>query len=381
MRREAEAASGIRLVEFVRSFHIGGTEGQVVELLRGLPSDYRVGVGLISPLGPWTGQVAELGYPPREFPIQGSMVHWETLRQIHRMAAWLREERIQLLHAHDFYGALLAVPAAKLAGCKVIIGRLDLAHWQNRVQRRVLALWTRLADHVIANARAIKAQLVAEEGIAPARISVVHNGIDLEAFDARAARGLMAPVPKTQGEPIILHVANMNHVVKRQEDAISALAHLTVRGVRARLFLVGDGPRRPLLEQLVRGIGVSDRVSFLGRRLDVPALYARAAVGVLCSTHEGMPNAVIEGMASRRPMVVTRAGGTTDLVEDGVRGRLVAPEKPVELAEAIGEVLANPERARRMGESARHFVERELTVSRMVAQHDAVYRRVLGKPC
>jgi glycosyltransferase involved in cell wall biosynthesis len=113
----------------------------------------------------------------------------------------------------------------------------------------------------------------------------------------------------------------------------------------------------------------------------VPAVCARASVGVLCSSAEGTSNAVMEGMAARLPMVVTGVGGSPDLIEDGVRGRVVRPQRPAELAQALGEVLSHPQEAQAMGEAARAYVAQELTVERMVARHDAVYRAVLaGRP-
>ncbi|HME92559.1 MAG TPA: glycosyltransferase, partial [Myxococcaceae bacterium] len=133
----------IRLVEFTNSFYLGGAEGQAVELLRGLLPRYRIAVAVLNEAGPLLETVQHLGYVPRAFPARGSLVHPNTAFQIARCASWLRREQVELVHAHDFFSTLLAVPAAKLAGCKVVVGRLDLAHWQNRMQRAGLALMTR----------------------------------------------------------------------------------------------------------------------------------------------------------------------------------------------------------------------------------------------
>jgi glycosyltransferase involved in cell wall biosynthesis len=219
--------------------------------------------------------------------------------------------------------------------------------------------------------------LVSEEATDPRRITVIPNGIDLQKFDARARQGLLAPLPEADG-PVVLHVANMNHVVKRQEDVIGALAILKARGVKLHAFFVGDGPRRKLLEDKARTAGVSDRAHFLGHRKDVPALWTRADLGVLCSTAEGTSNAIMEGMAAARPMVVTGVGGSPDLIADGERGRVVRPERPLELAEAFAALLADADNARRIGRAARAFLARELTLERLVERHDALYRRVLG---
>ena len=378
MRREAEAVgpNPIRLVQFTRSFFIGGTEVQVLELLRGLPPRYQLQVSVLQEAGPLVGELRKLGFTPEEFPLHGSLARPNTLWQVARLVRWLEQHRVELVHVHDFYATMLAVPAAKLAGAKVIVSRLDLAHWHGPARRAVLARFTRMADHVVANAGAIRRMLVEEEGIPDSRVTVIHNGLDLPRFDNRIRQGLQGPVPDTGGAPVVMHVANMNHVVKRQEDLLQALALLRREGLKLHAFLVGDGPRRPELERKSAALGVADQAHFLGHRADVPALYARANLGVLCSTAEGMSNAVMEGMAAGLPMVVTAVGGNTDLIVDGVRGRVVQPERPAELAQAFRWLLEHPEKAKDLGAAARGFVRRELSLERMVQRHDALYQRV-----
>ncbi|MCY1035492.1 glycosyltransferase [Corallococcus sp. BB11-1] len=383
MRRE-EARMGrepLRLVQFTRSFHIGGTEVQVLELLRGLPPSYRLQVSVLEEEGPLMGSVWKLGHAPEVFSLKGTLAQPNTLVQLYRLSRWLKQHRVQLVHVHDFYSSILAVPAAKLAGAKVIIGRLDLSHWQGKARRLLHAQVTRMADHVIANAGAIRTLLMEEEGLPAERISVIHNGLDLARFDARAAEGVKAPLPpETPGVPTVIHVANMSHPVKRQEDLLLALAMLRHEGVRLNAWLVGDGPRRSGLEKMARELGVADGVHFLKHRTDVPALYGRATFGVLCSSAEGMSNAVMEGMAAGLPMVVTRVGGNPDLIVDGERGLLVDPERPAQLAQAFRRLVNHPEEARKMGKAARGFVARELSLEKMVRQHDALYRQVAQLP-
>ena len=380
MRRpiEGRLRRPIRLVQFTRAFFLGGTEGQVVELLRKLPGDYDARVVVLDKEGPLLDDVRALGHEPEAVPLRGSVMQPNTALQIVRLARWLKAQRIELVHAHDFYAAVLAVPAAKLAGCKVIVGRLDLAHWYSKLQRAVLSEWTRRADHVIANARAIERMLVLEEHLPPEKVSVIPNGIDLASFDAKVARGLAAPLPEVRG-PVVLHVANMNHPVKRQEDLLEAVRLLGRAGLPLTVFFVGNGPRRNELEERSRALGVAEQVRFLGHRTDVPAIWQRAAAGVLCSTAEGTSNAVMEGMAAARPMVVTRVGGSPDLIADGERGRVVEPLQPGQLADAIGALLRDPGGAERMGRAGRDFLRKELSLERMVQRHDALFRRVLGR--
>ncbi|ATB26714.1 glycosyltransferase [Melittangium boletus] len=378
MRREDArmAEAPLRMVQFTKSFYFGGTEVQVVELLRGLPSSYRVQVCVLDAVGPLMEPIRKMGITPEEFSLKGSLASPNTLTQVLRMARWLKQERVELVHVHDFYATVLAVPAAKLAGAKVIVGRLDLAHWHGKARRKLLQGLTHMADHVVGNAEAIRRMLIQEEGIPAEKISVIPNGLDLARFKQRMHEGLKAPLPDTGGAPVVVHVANMNHPVKRQEDLLRALATVRRAGPALHAFLVGDGPRRPELEALAGTLGVADRVHFLKHRADVPAIYAQADFGVLCSSAEGMSNAVMEGMAAGLPMVVTDVGGNPELVADGERGLVVPPLRPEALSQAFLTLLGDRELGRRMGAQARAFVERELSLTRLVRRHDELYRRV-----
>jgi glycosyltransferase involved in cell wall biosynthesis len=137
--------------------------------------------------------------------------------------------------------------------------------------------------------------------------------------------------------------------------------------------------RRPELEALAQAHGVAEAVTFLGYRGDVPAIWQRATLGVNCSSSEGLANAVIEGMAASRPMVVTLAGGNPELIADGTRGFVVAPGRPVALARAMVRLAKDTELRRRMGAAGRAYVERHLTHERLARDHDRLYRRMLER--
>ncbi len=381
MRRESELEGGpdkVRLMQFAKSFYLGGTETQVVELLRGLPRNYETQVSVIYNTGPLLEQVWQMGHIPRAFPLEGSFVSPNGAWQIAKLAAHLKKSRVQLVHAQDFYSTLICVPAARLAGCKVIVSRLDLAHWYGKARHGVLAGLTRLADHTIANAEAVKQFLIDKERLPSSRITVIRNGLDVNDFDARRRKGLEAPLPEVGGGKVAVHVANQSHPVKRQEDLLAALSILRREGHDLHVFFVGDGGRRPMLQAQAKSLGIEKYAHFLGHRTDVPAIYAKAHLGVLCSNAEGLSNAVMEGMASKLPMVVTDVGGNPELVQDGVRGFVVPKEQPKELARAIGRVLADERTAVAMGDAGRRFIETELTRRSMVERHDRLYRQVLG---
>jgi len=367
-----------RLAQLTSGLWLGGGETQFVELLKGLLDRYEMRVAVIEDEGPLRERVRSMGFRPAVFPLKGSLIQPNTAIQIGRMVRWLKDQQIDVVHAHDLYTTLLAVPAAKIARCRVVVGRLDLVHWDGRGRRAALAIASRAADQVIANAAAVRDMLADKERVPTDRISLIYNGMDLAEFDRQAEQGIHPPLPDTDQSPVAVLVANMAHPVKRQEDFLQALALARAKFPAFQAFLVGDGPRRPELEKLAMRLGLERAAHFLGYRLDVPAVLTKATLGVLCSEKEGLSNAIIEGMAARLPMVVTDAGGNTELVEHGRRGFVVQVQQPNKLAEAMVGLLENPSAARRMGEAGREFVAHQMSLSRMIDAHAELYKKLLA---
>ena len=171
-------------------------------------------------------------------------------------------------------------------------------------------------------------------------------------------------------------------------DYLEALAYLEShwqRGVqpgldRIRFLCAGEGPERDHLQARILELGLSDRVFLLGHRLDVPAVLSRVRAACLCSSAEGLSNALMEAMAARLPIVATAVGGNPELVRPGENGLLVPYGDARSLAEKLIELLSDERGAAEMGRRGRARVEVELTLSRMAEGHGAVYRQVLDGP-
>ncbi len=366
------------ILHFVNILGIGGAEGQFVERVRS--TDFRRWQPLVAALkkaGPHLSEFQRLGLEPKEFPLAGSFAHPATLAAMGRLAAWMRLQGVKLVHAQDFYTNLLAVPAARLAGAKVIVSRLDLAHWHGPRRRQALRWVTRLADRVQVNALAIKRQLIEEEGIAPDRIEVVLNGIDLDRFDRRQRQPLAAPLPVPDGARMVTVVANL-HPVKGQHDVVEGLAAIRDRFPDVHLLLVGEGERRAPIAARARELGMEERVHLVGHRTDIPAILARSEILISSSYAEGLSNSVIEGMAARLPVIATAVGGSPELIADGDRGLLVPPRAPARVADALERLLADGAMRERLGASARRFVEANLEIETMARHFDRLYEATLA---
>jgi len=134
--------------------------------------------------------------------------------------------------------------------------------------------------------------------------------------------------------------------------------------------LVGEGAQRPELEEMAKGVGLGERVKFLGSQPygELPSIYRSATVFLLTSHYEGFGRVVAEAAANRLPVVAPRIGGVEDIVEDGVSGYLCAPGDSAAMARAVVELLANPELRRRMGEEGRRNVVERFDPNRLARQ-------------
>src|SRR5581483_5128138 len=215
-----------------------------------------------------------------------------------------------------------------------------------------------------------------EEGSAPERTFVVRNGLDLHRFDALAARPLQGPLPA--GRPLVAVIANL-WPVKGHRTLLEAIRRVHAHRPEARFALVGDGPERPFLERRIADLHLEGVVELLGTRYDVPAILSRADAACLSSQAEGLPNAIMEAMAASLPVVATDVGGTPELVLPGETGFLAPSGDPVQLADALVAVLADPQAARQMGARGRRLVASAYSLDRLAAAHGAMYRAVLAR--
>ncbi len=341
------------ILHLVNILGIGGAEGQFVERMRWLdPRKHRSVVATLRRVGPNLATLSAIGMDPWEIPLGPSLAHPRTAQVVAEIVRLVEREKIALIHAQDFYTALVATPAARIAGVKLVLSRLDLAHWHGPRRRAALRMACRAADRIWVNAWAIERQLAREEGIDPRKIRVIENGIDLERFDQKLREGLAAELPVPPNARVAVIVANL-HPIKGQEDAIDALGFLGSRFSDLHLLLVGEGERLEPLRERARARRLQRRVHFLGHRMDVPAILDRADVLISSSHAEGLSNSIIEGMAARRGIVATAVGGTPELIRDGESGFLVPPHAPSVMAERLGALLSDSELRARFGEEAR----------------------------
>jgi glycosyltransferase involved in cell wall biosynthesis len=346
---------------FITSFHPGGTERQMSELIQRLDrTRFDVHVACFHKEGPWLPRV-EASAPVTAFPIRG-FARPATLARAAGFARWCRANRIAGVLACDLYANSFALPAAALGGVAARFGsRRELNPDKSAAQIALQRHAYRFAHAVVANSRAAARQLESE-GVPLERIRVIPNGIVAERYAARRASPRIATVAT---------VANLRRE-KAHEVLLAAAARLAPRHADLTFLIIGDGPRDAELRALAASLGVAGRVEFLGHREDVPALLARADLFVLPSRSEAFPNGAIEAMAAGLPVIASRVGGLIDLIDEGRTGLLVEPDNPAALADAIASLVESPARAAALGAAARDEVTRRYSFDRMVRSFEAL---------
>lgn len=204
-------------------------------------------------------------------------------------------------------------------------------------------------------------------------VQVIPNGVDLERFRP-AATG----APPTVQMRTVLFVGRLSY-----QKGVDVLLHAwrTVREQlpepeKARLTIVGAGPRRGQLEQLGLALGIADSVEFAGLQCDVAPWLAHSDLLVLPSRWEGMPNAVLEAMACGLPCVATRVSGSEDVIEHGVNGMLVEPGDPQALARAVLALLVDSTLRRKYGRAARATIEQRYALDHVMDVYSDLYDRL-----
>ena len=383
----------VKLMNFMQAFGVGGTERQVINLSFALePSRFVVHFGSLRRWGELLEEIEARGIPVFDYNVW-SFRHPRAVSAQLRLARDIRRHGIQIVHSYTAPANMFAIPAAKLAGARVVASIRDMSVYLSSKQKYAQRLICKLADRIVVNANAIKDRLVAE-GYDGSRICVIPNGIDLARFDQPRATGCIHRELGLPANAPLIGVVGRVCRRKGIEDFLTAAAMVTSRFPTARYLIVGEALtagggtivrdyayERELMRQAAQ-LGLQDRVVFTGFRPDVERVLNELTVSVLPSLSEGLSNSLLESMAAGVPVVATRVGGTAEAVQDGENGLLLPPGDPNALSAAICRLLDAPAFAARLGEEGRRSVADRFSMTRLVNTTSFFYESLLqpGRP-
>lgn len=294
------------------------------------------------------------------------------VKTINRLVQLIKSKKIQIIHSNGSRATIFGGIAARLTKTPLI--------WHVRIvnsDKLLDRLLARLASKIIVISKAVSRRfnwLKNKED----KIVLVYNGIDLERFKPNVG------IRKVRGEslssktPMVVTVGRLDWY-KGHKYLLEAAEKIVQTLPDARFLIVGDGGYRKRLENQVKQLNLDENVIFTGNRKDIPEILAGIDLFVLSSVSEGFGRAVAEAMACAKTVVATKAGGLSEVVEDGITGRLVSPKNSTALAEAIIELLKDKKKAENMGIAGRKRVEKLFSIERNVKSIEELYEKILTR--
>lgn len=381
-----------RVLHSVRSLRVDGIVINLLRMVQALDEEhFESRVCYVLPDRQLERRYQEVGVEPVLLEHRGHSSTLDTLRRIRR---YLRENEIDIVHTNHSLDSTLVGLAAR--SCRVPV--VSSLHWLadreagrpgvlraplrnvTPVVRTAMDRW--VVDRVIAVSQAVKDTHVRVHGMPAWKTDVVYPGLVMER-DApppcNAAGLLRAELELDEAHPVLLHLGRLV-AGKGQEHLLRMLPLVLDHLPNAVLLLVGDGPRRPELEQWIASDErLAAHVRLLGWRSDVDELLALADLLLLPSDSEAAPLPLMEAMRAGKAVVATAVGGIPEIVSDGVSGRVVARADPEAMARAVLEILGEEGRAERMGAAGRQIALERFDIREAARATERIYLEILER--
>lgn len=284
-----------------------------------------------------------------------------------RLVRLARRFRADVIHTHLSSAAWLGGLAGKSLGVPVLahVHALNTRTWYGR------------ADMLAACSQGVKDHLVSQ-GLAPERIQVIYNGIDLSRLERlRPLADVRRDMSISDGQPVVGVAAHLTPK-KGQRYVVEAAALLREKRPNLLCYLLGEGEMQHALADLARALGIGDRVRLMGYRPDAVDLMQAMDIVLLPSiAKEGLGLCLVEASALGKPVIGSDAPGINEVIEPGRTGLLVPPGDARALADAIDYLLADRDLCQRMGQAGRERVAAMFDLERMVDETEQLYYRII----
>ncbi|MGB0969555.1 MAG: glycosyltransferase [Mycobacterium sp.] len=370
---EHEVSRPIRVLMILDGFGFGGAENLIAELGRYAPESLDITVASLVPPERGRNDLLDRLTAAGLQPTYVSVHRLLDPGGFRRLVRKLREAPVDVVHAHLGYSATLVPLAARLVG-KPVVATLHLSPQRHEgrgewfKERLAVRIPARLGRLVLVSQHAFD-EYARLHGPARATWRMIPNGVDMDLYAVRSG-------PGSTERPVWAVVAALRPD-KNHLDLIRSWAGVVAVHPGATLLVIGDGPSRGDIERAVAEADLSDSVRFLGRREDVADILPTVDGVVSASVDEALPTALIEAGACGLPVVASDAGGTREIVVDGVTGRLVPTRDVPALTEALLGVIGDPVQAAAYGASGRALVARKYSMATWVDQLEVLYKEVI----
>lgn len=366
----------INLLQVVDGFRLGGAETKLLELVLNLDRT-KFNVIVCSLLE--EGQLTEKFKKAADKLYILNRKHRFDITLIPKFAQLIRKENIDIVQTTLFYADVVTPPVAKAMNVPVVLSWETISHFNdfyNPFHRRSAYRFSmNFVDKIIAVSDDVKSSIVALRKISSQKIVVIPYGVNLAEFNSKKNKKIKSQLD-INPEDLVIGVVARLHPVKGHKYLIRALPAIKERFPNIKCLIVGDGDYRSVLEKECLEYKVSDIVKFLGFRDDVSDILNMLDVFVLPSVSEGLPNVILEAMASSVPVVATNVGGIPEVVKHNKTGKLIQSKDPEQLSKAIIEVLEG-EKVSTYIQNAHNLIRKKYSLEHQIKQFEKLYTELL----
>ncbi len=386
----------IKVLHIVQCMGYGGMEGRIARLARGLDQN-RFEIHILTLRPAPVGQVELPSYVQHiYFPISSGL-HFDRL---FALGNFIHKGQYHFVHTHNwssmFYGILAgriarlkaSIQPRFLAGpnkiCSIVLHGehgLNAEDLKNISPKRLLAqkILARLAQGIVAVNEVIAQAVKQGWKVAPEKIKVIPNGVDLNRF--KAPSQISEPVTKMERKEKVFIIGTVARLdaVKNLSCLLQAAQGLLKNHpeIRLKLLWVGDGPLRIRLQEEAQTLGLSEHIEFAGEHKDVENWYPRFTVFTNTSVYEGMSNTLLEAMACGLPLVASDVPGNALWLREN-ENTLFFPSGNAEmLAEKLLKLWMNPRLCLELGKNNRARAEQDYDNRQFIATYAAMYENWL----
>jgi glycosyltransferase involved in cell wall biosynthesis len=343
---------------------IGGTERQIVELLKGMKqkSNFHIAFGVLVKGGALEKEAMRW----TDFSVPLPQRYSFDLTLAFSVSKAVKKYEIKLIHTFGMISDWAGLFATKINKIPYINGSIRSARPILNHRDIISRFAMPFADRIIANSYAGLSAFKIQEH---SKTEVIKNGVDLNRFK---------DVKPFAGKCTTLCMIGNFTKKKDQSSLIHALPIILNKFPDVRLILIGRGPELDQCKRLILSLSLSRYINIITDTNHPEPYIAASQVGVLISPQgEGLSNVIIEYMALAKPVVATDLGGNSELVEDGKTGYLIRPNAPEIIAEHIMKLLRNPARAKQMGILGQNKIFSQFGLERMIDEYEGLYHKLL----
>lgn len=365
-------SKSLKILHLATHFNVGGIASYILLLGAGMVGrGHEVWVATSG--GNLTQEAQDRGLRCVQFPIR-------TKNEFHPKLFWalpglvrlVKKEKFDLIHAHTRVAQVLANFISKLSG----IPYITTAHgfYKRRLSRRIFPAW---GKRVVAVSALVAEELEKTHKVPKAKVRIVPNAMDVEAFQAKLRRKDPVALRHQFGiENGAFVIGNISRLVGDKGHAylVEAAARFFKKHKNIFLLIIGDGRERPRLEKLIKKRGLQNHTRLVASTLDVTEPLSVFDAFVHPATfREGFGLSMIEAMVAGIPVVATDIWAVNSIIRNRVNGFLVKPKSAEEIAEALSFILENPQTTSAIAENGRALVKQSYSIERLLDEMETVY--------